>query len=304
MNDHLKAVLLLAFGGPSSIDEVEPFLRSLMEGRQVSSRQIDAVKDRYRLIGGGSPLKSITQMQAQSLEKVLNKDDPAGYRVFVGMRYTEPSIDNAVNDIISFNVSDVTALPLSPYFNSASTGKYIQRLEQAAAGKGLNMKIIKSYNTNPLFIKAIEQTITDTARGMEKPFVIFSAHSLPVETAKADGYVHQLEQTLKLILRDMSLSEYAFAFQSRGQGRDSTGGDWLGPDVKDVMEVCARDGKKNIIVVPYGFVSDHVETLYDVDIVYKQHADSLGLNFRRTPSLNTSELFIHALKDVVINGVV
>jgi ferrochelatase len=295
-NEHLKAVLLLAFGGPESMDEVEPFLRALMEGRQVTDRQIEAVRERYRLIGGGSPLKSITGMQAQGLELALNRSNPS-YRAFTGMRYSEPSIEHAVERILALGIRDIVALPLSPYYNSASTGKYIQRLEQAAAGKDLNMKIVKSYNTNPFFIKAIEQTIQVSIKDVDKPFIIFSAHSLPVGTAKQDGYVEQLEQTLKLILDDLSLPEYALAFQSRGM----SGGDWLGPDVKDIMDRCAKNNKKNIIVVPYGFVSDHVETLYDIDIVYRRYAGSLGLNFVRTPSLNTSELFIQALEDVVIN---
>ncbi len=295
-NEHLKAVLLLAFGGPESMDEVEPFLRALMEGRQVTDRQIEAVRERYRLIGGGSPLKSITDMQARDLELVLNRTNPP-YRVFTGMRYTEPSIEHAVEQILALGIRDVIALPLSPYYNSASTGRYIQRLEQAAAGAGLNMKIVKSFNTNPFFIKAIEQTIQVSLKDVEKPFIIFSAHSLPVDTAKADGYVEQLEQTLKLILDDLSLPEYALAFQSRGM----SGGDWLGPDVKDIMDTCAKNNKKNIIVVPYGFVSDHVETLYDIDIMYRRYAGSIGLNFVRTQSLNTSELFIQALEDVVTN---
>ena len=297
MTNTVKAVLLLAFGGPQSMDEVEPFLRSLMEGRQVADRQIEAVKERYRLIGGGSPLKSITAMQTQALESALNQSGPF-YRVFTGMRYTEPSIEHAVEGIVSLGIHDLVALPLSPYYNSASTGKYLQRLEQSLAGTDLRVKLIKSYNTNPLFIKAVEQTISVTVKDIEDPFVIFSAHSLPVATAAADGYVEQLEQTLKLILEDISFPSYALAFQSRGM----TGGDWLGPDVKDIMDRCARDNKKNIVVVPYGFVSDHVETLYDIDIVYKHYAGSLGLNFVRTPSLNTTELFIQALKDIVVKA--
>lgn len=317
MTNYLKAVLLLAFGGPESMNEVEPFLRSLMEGRQVTDRQIEAVKERYRLIGGGSPLKSITMGQAQALETALNEEEVKGlrdreikerkdnddldYRVFTGMRYTEPSIEHAVEQILSLGIREITALPLSPYYNSASTGKYIQRFEQAIAGKDLNIKIVKSYHTNPFFIKAIEQTIMNTLMDIDKPFIIFSAHSLPAGTAKTDGYVEQLEQTLKLILKDISLPEYALAFQSKGM-TTVTGGDWLGPDVKDIMDRCARDGRKNVIVVPYGFVSDHVETLYDIDIVYKQHAETIGLSFRRTPSLNTSGLFIQALEDVVINA--
>lgn len=297
MSNTLKAVLLLTFGGPQSMDEVEPFLRALMEGRQVSDRQIESVKERYRLIGGGSPLKSITTMQAKGLEVALNQSQPF-YRVFTGMRYTEPSIEHAVDQIISLDIHDIIALPLSPYYNSASTGKYLQRLEQAVAETDLNIKVIKSYNTNPFFIKALEQTILDKLKDIYNPFTIFSAHSLPVSTAETDGYVEQLEQTLKLILEDLSLPEYALAFQSRGM----TGGNWLGPDVKDIMDSCAKNNKKNIIVVPYGFVSDHVETLYDIDIVYKQYADSLGLNFIRTRSLNTSKLFIQALKDVVVKA--
>ncbi len=276
------------------MDEVEPFLRQLMEGRQVTPRQIESVKERYRLIGGGSPLRSITDLQAKRLETVLNEAGPA-YRVFVGMRYTQPFIEDAVEQILSQGMSEMIALPLSPYYNSASTGTYVERLEQAVAGRQVHLKLVKNYHTNPYFIKAVELAIQGSIQHVDDPFVIFSAHSLPAATAKADVYVEQLEQTLNLIVKDLTLSEYALGFQSRGMA----GGDWLGPDVKDIMDGCANAGKKNVVVVPYGFVSDHVETLYDIDIVYKAYAGSRGLNFLRTPSLNASPVFIQALKDVV-----
>ncbi len=296
----------MAFGGPGTLDEVEPFLRSLMEGRQVTGRQVDAVKERYRLIGGGSPLKSITLAQARALEAALNADGDR-YRVFTGMRYTEPSIDLAVQGIVSAGIRDVTALAVSPYYNGASTGRYIQRLDEAvaglaAAGRDLRVRTIKGYNTNPFFIEAVRQRLIqalgapDTA---DAPYVIFSAHSLPVAMAEADGYPEQLEQTLKLVLKDLSLSRYAAAFQSKGMTADTP---WLGPDVKDVMDRAKKQGEKRVLIVPYGFVSDHVETLYDIDVVYKRHAATIGLGFSRAESLNASDLFIAALKDVVVKA--
>ncbi|MCL4557055.1 MAG: ferrochelatase [Deltaproteobacteria bacterium] len=304
-NEHLKAVLLLAFGGPESMDEVGPFLTALMEGRQVSARQMETVKDRYRLIGGSSPLKRITSTQADMLEKALNRapgDQDTGvvdtYRVFLGMMYTHPLIRESVDGILSSGIRHITAVPLSPYFNSASSGRYLQEFGQAVKGKGIGVRTIRNYNTNGLFIKAVVQTVTDAVRGVDRPFVIFSAHSLPAAAAKADGYVEQLEQTLGLVLKNIPLPEYALAFQSRGM----TGTDWLGPDVRDVMNVCAKEGRKNVVVVPFGFVSDHVETLYDIDIVYREHAQGLGLGFGRAQSLNGSELFIQALRDVVIKA--
>ncbi len=292
--EHATAVLLLAFGGPESVDEIEPFLRELMEGRQVTPGQIESVKQRYRLIGGGSPLKSITAQQAKSLEAALNESGPA-YRVFVGMRYTPPFIEQSVDRILSLGIRDLVALPLSPYYNSASTGKYLQKLEQAVSGKQLHTKVIRSYNTNSIFMNALEQSVREIIKDVDNPYVIFSAHSLPAATARADGYGDQLEQTLNLMVQHLSLSRFALGFQSKGMA----GGDWLGPDVKEILERCANNGEKNIVVVPYGFVSDHVETLYDIDIVYKDYAVSLGLNFFRAPSLNASPLFIQALKDVV-----
>ncbi|MGC8579189.1 MAG: ferrochelatase [bacterium] len=295
---HYKnAVLLLAFGGPENLDEVEPFLAALMNTKQVSARQIEAVKEKYKLIGGGSPLKAITKRQAQALESELNKQTPL-YRVFVGMKYTEPLIERAVEQILSLEIPNLIALPLTPYYNSASTGKYIQSLNKAITGKVLNVRIIKSYNTNPFLIKGFVKSIKDSISVIDKQFFIFSAHSLPVEMAKLDGYVEQLEQTLNLILKDVNIANYTLAFQSRG----ITGGEWLGPDVKDVLNMCAKQGNKDVVVVPLGFVSDHVETLYDIDIVYKQYALSLGLNFFRTPSLNTSEHFIQALKEEVVHS--
>jgi len=297
MTAQLKAVLLLAFGGPQSLDEVEPFLRKLMAGRHVSSRQIEAVKNKYKLIGGISPLHYISNKQAEMLEKTLNEHKSI-YRVFVGMRYAEPSVDHAVEQILSLDIHDILALPLSPYYSSISSGKYIERFEQLTRNKKLNVKVIKSYNTNSFLIMAIRQRLKEALTDFGSPYVIFSAHSLPERIAVKDGYVKQLEETLKLVVKDMPSFEYTLAFQSRGM----TGNDWLGPDVKDVLDRCAENKKKNIVVLPYGFVSDHVETFYDIDIVYKQHADELGLIFKRASSLNTSALFIQALKDVVVKA--
>jgi len=290
------AVLLLAFGGPETLDEVEPFLRTLMEGRQVSDQQIKAIKERYRLIGGGSPLKSITYKQAQALELELNKDSSILYRVFVGMRYTPPFIEHAIEQVLLLGITDIIALPLTPYYNSASTGRYIQSLEKAIAGKDVKIRVIKSYNTNPFFIKAMAKGIKDTVKSINERFFIFSAHSLPVAMAKADSYVNQLEQTIRLIIKETGITDYTLAFQSKGMAGD----DWLGPDVKDVMDTCLKQGKRNIAIVPLGFVSDHVETLYDIDIVYRQYAESKGLDFLRVPSLNVSDYFIQALKEEII----
>ncbi len=271
----------------------------------MTARQVEAVKDRYRLIGGGSPLKRITMEQADMIERVLNGGvpDPDSdganstdrYKVFVGMMYTRPFIRESVDRILSEGIRHITALPLSPYFTSVSSGRYLQELEEAVRGKDIDVRVIRNYNTNRLFIQAMVQAVTAALKGIGDPFVIFSAHSLPPAIAKADSYVEQLEQTLGLVLKDLPLSHYALAFQSRGMSGD----DWLGPDVKEVMDRCARQGRKNIVIVPLGFVSDHVETLYDIDIVYREHARVLGIGFSRAASLNGSDLFIQALKDVI-----
>lgn len=297
----MKALLLLAFGGPGSLDEVESFLTRLMKGKKPSPEQLEKVKNRYRLIGGSSPLIEITWAQAKALEKKLNEK---GYpfKSYVGMRYGHPLIEETLREIIQDGVQEVIALPVTPFRSRASTGAYIEEVNQVQ--KKLEEKIeisfVEGWHLYPLFLKAIQEKIEEglmqfTPEERKRIHLIFTAHSLPKSVVENEPYVKEMEESVKGVLKKMGSLPWHIAFQSRGIGQE----EWLGPDVESVLEKLSKEKVSEVLIVPIGFVSDHIEILYDIDIVYRKKAESLGMVLRRSPSLNFSEKFIKALSNIV-----
>ncbi len=293
----MTAVLLLAFGGPESLDVVEPFLRNVLVGRTITPELVERVKKRYSLIGGKSPLPEITRSQARSLEERLD----SSYKVYVGMRYWHPFIKETVKQIKDDGIKRIIALPMAAQNSKASTGGYIDALNKALEEHaGLDVKVIGAWNRNRFYIEAV----ADTVKGALDEFpgerrknveVIFSAHSLPKRTVEGDPYEAQLRESIEDVLQVVGPLNWHLAYQSKGQAPV----EWLGPEVETVMEGLAGEGKKDVLIVPIGFVCDHVETLYDIDIVFRKKADELGMNFKRARSLNVSPTFIEAMADIV-----
>lgn len=293
-------VLLLAFGGPGDMDSVEPFLRNVLPGRPITPDLLQRVKNRYSLIGGRSPLTEITLRQAKLLEERLGDR----FKVYVGMRHWHPFIKDTVKKIKEDGFSDVIAIPMAAQTSKAGTGGYIDALNKALEEvSGLNAKVADPWHRNPLYISAVAETVRDglkyfTEEKREDVQVIFSAHSLPKRTVEGDPYEAQMKETIDGLLQTLGLLNWRLAYQSKGQAP----GEWLGPEVETVMEDLAREGKKDVLIVPIGFVCDHVETLYDIDILFKKKAVELGMNFKRAASLNDSTLFIDALADIVMKN--
>lgn len=291
------AVLLLAFGGPEDLDAVEPFLRNVLPGRPITPELVERVKKRYELIGGKSPLPEITKRQAKLLEQRLG----AGFKVYVGMRHWHPFIKDAVQQIKNDGLTSVIAVPMAAQNSKASTGGYIDALNKALEEvSGLDVKIVGAWHKNPLYLKAVAEKVKEALDSFPEEKrrdiqVVFSAHSLPKRTVEGDPYEMQLRETVDAVLQITGPLNSHLAYQSKGQAP----GEWLGPEVEAVMEALAREGKKDVLIVPVGFVCDHVETLYDIDIVFKKKAEELGMNFRRAASLNDSPLFIETLADIV-----
>lgn len=310
-NKRLKkatGVLLLGYGAPDSIEAIEPFLTNLMEERRPLGEQLEKIKERYRLIGGESPLLEITQKQARALEETLGEKGVAS-KVYVGMRYWHPLIEETVDEILAEGVKKIIALSLSPHYSRTTTGAYFKELDRVIAEKAPDLLIVKAsdWYTHPLFSQAIAEKIQE---GMEKFSedirsdieVVFSAHSLPKRfVEEGDSYVDQLQETLKGVLTLVSLQNWRLAYQSSRRG---TGEEWLGPDIETVLEELAKAGRHKVLLVPIGFTADHIETLYDIDIALRQKAFDLGLDFHRTAALNDSSIFIAALADVVLNSLV
>jgi ferrochelatase len=297
----MKALLLLAFGGPRSLDEVESFLTRLFRGRKPSSDQLERVKERYRLIGGSSPLQEITFKQAKALENSL---DAKGYpfKPYVGMRYGHPLIEETLKKIVEDGIREVVALPMAPFRSRASTGAYVEEVNQAKKNMGERIEIsfVEGWHLHPLFLGAIQEKIEEgliqfTPEERKRVHLIFSAHSLPKSLVENEPYVKDMEESVRAVLKKIEPLPWRLAFQSRGMGSE----EWLGPDVESVLEELSKRKIQEILIVPIGFVSDHIEILYDIDILYQNRARLLGMQLKRTPSLNFSKRFIEALAAVV-----
>ena len=297
----MKALLLLAFGGPRSLDEVEPFLTRLFRGRKPSSEQLERIKERYGLIGGRSPLLEITLKQAKALEDRLNSK---GYRFtsYVGMRYGHPLIEETLKEILRDGIREVIALPMAPFRSSASTGAYIEEVSHIRKNIGEKMEIsfVVGWHLHPLFLEAIQEKIEQgltqfTSEERKRVHLIFSAHSLPKSVVENEPYVKDIEESVREVVRKLGPLSWHIAFQSRGMGPE----EWLGPDAESVLTELSRQKVRETLIVPIGFVADHIEVLYDIDVFYRQKAESMGMVLKRTKSLNFSEKFIEALSKIV-----
>ena len=297
----MKAILLLAFGGPRSLDEVESFLTRLFQGREPSPEQVERVKDRYRLIGGSSPLPEITQRQAKALEERLNS---RGYpfRSYVGMRYGHPLIEEALDEILRDGIRKVIAIPMAPFRSRASTGAYIEEVNRTrkSLGEEMEFSFVEGWYSHPLFLGAVREKVREglmefAPEERKKVHLIFTAHSLPKSMIENDPYAKEMEASVRGVLEGMDPLPWHIAFQSKGSGPE----EWAGPDVTSVLMKISSQKIYDVLVVPIGFVADHIEVLYDIDRLYRERAESLGMVLKRSPSLNYSERFIEALASIV-----
>ena len=293
----MKALLLLAFGGPRSLEEVEPFLTRLFRNRRPSPEQIEKVKERYQLIGGSSPLPEITSGQAKALENKLNQKGYS-FKSYVGMRYGHPLIEESLREIHGEGIREVVAIPMAPFRSLASTGAYMGEVSRSQRGleNEINVLFIEGWYDHPLFVDAVRGKIREGLSGFtpeerERVHLIFTAHSLPKSIVDKDPYVHDMQESVKKVLEAMEPFPWHIAFQSRGGGPE----EWIGPDVESVLVELSREKVREVLIVPIGFVSDHIEILYDIDILYRNKAESLGMVLKRSPSLNDSEKFLEAL---------
>ncbi len=297
----MRALLLLAFGGPRSLGEVEPFLTRLFRGRKPSPEQLERVKERYRLIGGSSPLPEITLKQAQALQSSLGSK---GYKIksYVGMRYGHPLIEETLKEILRNGIDQVVALAMTPFRSRGSTGAYIEEVNQIRKNleKTIELSFVEAWHLHPLFVEAIQEKIHEgliqfTPEERTKTHLIFTAHSLPKSLVENEPYVKDMEGSVREVLKKIEPLPWHIAFQSRGMGPE----EWLGPDVESILTDLSHQNVQEVLVIPIGFVSDHIEVLYDIDIQYREKAKSMGMVLKRTPSLNFSDRFIAALATIV-----
>jgi ferrochelatase len=281
------AVLLMAYGGPESLDDIEPYLLDVRGGRPVSPEFLREVRDRYALIGGRSPLRERTFEQAAALQREL------GRPVYVGMRHWKPYLADTLKVMSADGITHVTAVAMAPHYSRMSIGAYRRRVEEAC--NGINVTFVESWHEHPLFLEAVAGRVRAAENGT-KAEVIFTAHSLPERIlAEGDPYHQEFLASAEAVASLLGLPRFRWAYQSAGATADK----WLGPEVTEVLNELHRDGARDVLIVPIGFVCDHVEVLYDVDIFYRRHAQSLGMNLRRTASLNSYPSFIRALAAIV-----
>lgn len=297
----MRALLLLAFGGPRSLAEVEPFLTRLFKGQRPSKEVLERVKERYRLIGGASPLLKITQEQAKRLEKKLNEKGHR-FKSYVGMRYGRPGIEETMKEILRDGIMEVVIIPMAPFQSRESTGAYIEEVKrvQKDIGEELKVSFVVGWNLHPLFLEAIREKVHEGLMGFtpeerKRVHLLFTAHSLPKSIVEKDPYAREIEESIQGVVDGLEHRAWRMAYQSKGGGPE----EWVGPDVESVLTNLSREGVQKVLVIPIGFVSDHIEILYDIDIVYREKAKSLGMKLRRTTSLNFSEKFIEALSTIV-----
>lgn len=297
----MRALLLLAFGGPRSLGEVEFFLTRLFKGRKPSPEQLEKVKERYRLIGGFSPLLKITQAQAKALKEKLNEKGYS-FKSYVGMLYGYPLIEETLEEILQDGFHEVIAIPMATFRSRMSTGAYIEEVNRVhrTLGGGMGISFVEGWHLHPLFLKAFQEKVREglmefALEERNKVHLIFTAHSLPKTLVEGDRYVNDFQTAVKGVLEGIERLKWHIAFQSKGVGSE----EWMGPDVESVLSELSEDKVREVLIVPMGFVSDHIEILYDIDILYQKKAESLGMRLKRSPSLNSSERFIEALASTV-----
>ncbi|HSW49622.1 MAG TPA: ferrochelatase [Bryobacteraceae bacterium] len=286
-----QAVLLLAHGAPDRLEDVERYLSLVRAGRPLAPHLVEEIKQRYVAIGGGSPLTARTNEQAQALQQRL-----AGKaRVHVGMRNWKPSIRDAMEQIRADGVERIVALCLAPQYSKLSVGLYFRRTQEARVELGVGADVIwtKSFHSHPLLIEAFAEKLEPL---LPRQRVLFTAHSLPEKILEsAEAYDAETRATARAVAARAGLAEWDFAYQSQGL----TGDKWLGPTVESTLDRYAGEAVTEVVLHPIGFVSDHIEILYDVDILFHGYAAERGIRLVRPESLNDSPAFISALAAVV-----
>jgi ferrochelatase len=313
MSSEKTAVLLLQMGGPDSLAAVEPFLYNLFSdrdiikigpaflqpfiARMIVKRRAPKSVANYRDIGGKSPLRALTEQQAAELEKVLGDR----YRCFVAMRYWKPFTDEALDAIRMEGIQRIIALSLYPHFSRATSGSSFNELERRLSGSKTRPEVsyIRQFYDHPLYIQALAEKIEQGLSGFpdrSRVQIFFSAHSLPQSFIdEGDPYLDHIQATVRLTMERFEGIAHHLAFQSRAGPVK-----WLEPSTQDKLKELAALGHKQVLVVPLSFVSDHIETLHEIDIEYREEAHKLGItDFRRMESLNSSPTFIRCLAELV-----
>ncbi len=274
----------MAYGSPERAEDIPAYFSDIRGGRPVRQEAVDGLVERYRRIGGSSPLNRITEAQRAGLEEA------AGLPTYVGMKHWRPGIPEAVERALEGGAERLVGLVLAPHYSRISIGGYRDRLEEALGGRA-ELTFVESWHDHEPYL----ELLADRVRGTDA-HVVFTAHSLPERIlAEGDPYRDQLLETSQLVAERAGIAYWSFAFQSESP----TGEPWLGPDIVVELERLHGAGVRTVLVAPVGFVSDHLEILWDLDVEARRKAAELGLELSRIESLNDDPAFIRALADLV-----
>jgi len=295
-------VLIMAYGGPNSMAELPGYLADIRSGRPTSPAVLEEISRNYRNIGGKSPLMGFTLAQMEAIKTQL---DPSQFKLYLGMRHWAPWIEDTIRDMLDDGITQAVGLVLAPHYSKLSVAKYQAKIATALKmyREEINFAFINSYHDVPGLIDPLAERVHEGLNRWPEAerddvHVVFSAHSLPVRIIKmGDPYDTQLRETAALVAKKAELpaSQWSWSYQSAGRSPEP----WLGPQIQDYIPELAAKGIKNIISIPVGFVCDHVEILYDIDIQAQAVARNLGVRLERPPALNTDPVFMKQLADLI-----
>ncbi len=297
----------MSYGTPKSLDDVEAYYTHIRRGSPPAPEQLKELKDRYEaIVGGVFPLRENTDRQVEDLQAELNKHElpDAEFVCYQGLKHAYPFIEDGVKQMAEDGIQEAVGIVLAPHYSTMSVGSYIKRAKATAEETGLRMSFIESYHLHPLLIEAFAKRVSDkldafveTGASRDEVKVLFSAHSLPERIlSMGDPYRDQLLETSRAVAEKAGVSNWQFTWQSAGR----TAEPWLGPDVLDTMKELSEQDVRYMLVSPLGFVSDHLEVLYDLDIEAQQIAEELDVRLMRIDSLNTDPLYMQTLADCVL----
>ncbi|MBB6454693.1 ferrochelatase [Salirhabdus euzebyi] len=307
MSKKKMGLLVMAYGTPYEEEDIERYYTHIRHGRKPTPEMLEDLTSRYKAIGGISPLAKITQEQAEALEKKLNEvQDEIVFTMYLGLKHIEPFIEDAVEQMAKDGIEEAATIVLAPHYSTFSVKSYNGRAQEEAEKYGITMHSVESWYNEPGFIdywveeiNKVYDKMTDEQK--DKAALIVSAHSLPEKILQnGDPYPQQLQETADLIADKAGIKNYEIGWQSEGNTPDP----WLGPDVQDLTrELFEQKGYRTFVYAPVGFVSDHLEVLYDNDYECKVVCDELGASYYRPEMPNSHPKFIATLADVVLTKI-
>ncbi|WP_284240206.1 ferrochelatase [Paenibacillus glycanilyticus] len=302
-------VLVMSYGTPQSLDDVEAYYTHIRRGHPPTEEQLKELTDRYEaIVGGVFPLRENTNGQVAGLQDKLEQLAPGRYVCYQGLKHAAPYIEDGVEQMAKDGIKEAVGIVLAPHYSVMSVGSYIKRAEAKAEELGIKMSFVKEYHLHPKLLKALSERVTDglqrlavSSNNAQPVKVLFSAHSLPEKIRELnDPYEEQLLATSAEVAKLSNVDEatWQFTWQSAGRTREP----WLGPDILDTLQTLAGEGVKAVLVAPVGFVSDHLEVLYDLDLEAKQAASEIGITLERITMLNKDPLYMETLAESVISA--